>query len=144
MKRPEDHHEFGGRAATVETSSDRSFGLVFAGFFALLGGYGAWRGAALWPLWLAIAAVFLVLALLRPGVLSPLNYLWSKLGQLMGMVVSPIVLALMFFVVVTPVALLMRLFGKDPLRLRRDAGADSYWIAREPPGPPGDSMRDQF
>jgi len=139
-----DHHEFGAHATPVESSSDRSFGLVFAGFFAILAAYNGWRLGGRWPVYLAIAAVFLALALLRPQVLAPLNRLWAKLGQLLAMVVSPIVLGLMFFLVVTPVGLLMRLVGKDPLRLRRESGAGSYWIVRQPPGPPGDSMGEQF
>lgn len=137
------HHELGGRAAEVETSSDRSFGLVFAGFFALLAAYHAWQHRGLWPLWIAIAAVFLVVALWRPQVLAPLNRVWTKLGLFLGMIVSPVVLGLMFFLVMTPIGMLMRLFGKDPLRLRGDPG-ESYWIVRDPPGPPGESMRDQF
>jgi hypothetical protein len=86
----------------------------------------------------------MAVALLRPNVLAPLNRIWTKLGLLMATVVSPIVLGLLFFIVVTPVGLLMRLVGKDPLRLRHDSGANSYWIVRQPPGPPGDTMRDQF
>ena len=144
MERRADHHEFGGHAAPAETSSDRSFGLVFAGVFALLAAYNWWHARAAWPLYLAVAFAFLALALLRPNVLSPLNRVWTKLGLVLGMIVSPIVLGLLFFLVVTPVGLLMRLMGKDPLRLRRDSGAGSYWIVREPPGPPGDSMGEQF
>jgi len=144
MRRTADHHEFGGRTATVETSSDRSFGLVFAGFFAIAAAVNGWRGGAAWPLYLALAAAFLAVAWLSPRVLAPLNRLWSKLGLLLGRIVSPVVLSLLFFLVVTPVGLLMRLTGKDPLRLRTDSGADSYWIVRDPPGPAGDSMSEQF
>ena len=60
------------------------------------------------------------------------------------MVVTPIVMGLVFFVVMTPLAMLMRALGKDPLRLRDETGTGSYWIVRQPPGPPGDTMRDQF
>ena len=70
--------------------------------------------------------------------------LWTRFGLLIGMMVSPIVLGLLFILVVTPVGLMMRLTGKDPLRLRRESGVGSYWIVRHPPGPPGDSMGDQF
>ena len=139
-----DHHEFGAHAATTESSSDRSFGLVFAGFFALLAGYNWWHAGTRWPIYLGIAGVFLLAALVRPDVLSPLNRLWSKLGILLGKIVSPVVLGLIFFVVMTPLAALMRALGKDGLRLRSDSGAGSYWIVRQPPGPPGETMRDQF
>ena|SRR5215216_239523 len=144
MSRAADHHEFGGRVASTESSSDRSFGLVFAGFFSLLAGYHWWHRGDLWPLWLATGAVFLALALVWPHILAPLNRAWSKLGHLMAMVVSPIVMGLMFFVVITPLGALMRFFGKDPLRLQGQSGAGSYWIVRQPPGPPGDTMKDQF
>jgi Saxitoxin biosynthesis operon protein SxtJ len=139
-----DHHEFGARAESIETSSDRSFGLVFAAVFALLAAYNAWNSGAAWPLFLAIAVGFLAVALVRPKWLALLNRLWTRFGLILGMIVSPIVLALMFFLVVTPVGLLMRLTGKDPLRLRPDSGTGSYWIVRHPPGPPGDSMSEQF
>jgi hypothetical protein len=139
-----DHHEFRNHAAPTESSSDQSFGLVVAGFFVILAAYNWWHQGGWWPLHLSIAAAFMALALLRPNVLAPLNRIWTKLGLLMAMVVSPIVLGLLFFIVVTPVGLLMRLVGKDPLRLRHDSGANSYWIVRQPPGPPGDTMRDQF
>jgi len=144
MRRSANHHEFGGRSAPTESSSDRSFGLVFAGVFAIVATYNWWYGGAAWPLHLGIAIVFLSIALLRPNVLRPLNRLWTRLGLLIGMIVSPIVLGLLFILVVTPVGLMMRLTGKDPLRLRRESGLGSYWIVRHPPGPPGDSMGDQF
>jgi hypothetical protein len=144
MSRAADHHEFGARVATVESSSDRSFGLVFAGFFALLAGYHWWRGGSLWLLWLAIAALFLALGLAWPHVLAPLNRLWGKFGHLLGRVVTPVVMGLMFFLVMTPLAVLMRILGKDPLRLRDPSGTGSYWIVRQPPGPPGETLRDQF
>jgi hypothetical protein len=139
-----DHHELRGHAAATESSSDRSFGLVVAGFFIILGAYNWWHQGRWWPASIAIAAAFLAIALLRPNVLAPLNRMWTKLGLLMAMVVSPILLGLLFLVVVTPVGLLMRLSGKDPLRLRDRSGAGSYWIVRQPPGPAGDTMVDQF
>jgi hypothetical protein len=128
----------------IARSSDRAFGLVFAAVFALIAVMPAWHAGAI-RLWaLAVAAVFLVLALLRPGVLAPLNRIWAAIGLLLHKVVSPVALAVMFFGVLTPTGLLMRLFGKDPLRLRRDRAAASYWIERAPPGPTAESLRNQF
>jgi len=92
----------------------------------------------------AVAAGFALVALLAPRLLRPLNQAWFRFGMLLHRVVSPLVMGLLFFVTVTPIGLLMRLTGKDPLRLRFDPAADSYWIDREPPGPPPDSMRNQF
>lgn len=88
----------------------------------------------------AVAAAGLV----APALLAPFNRLWTRFGLLLNRVTNPIVMALMFFVVLTPSGLLMRLFGKDPLRRRFDADAATYWIEREPPGPTGESMRNQF
>jgi hypothetical protein len=137
-------HEDFSRKEDIKPSSDRNFGLVIATVFLLI---------ALWPLiraepvrwWaLAVAAVFAALALLWTAALAPLNKCWTKLGVLLYRFVSPIVLGLLFYVIVTPVALLMRLLGKDPLRLRREPDAVSYWIDRMPPGPAPESMKNQF
>jgi hypothetical protein len=137
-------HEDLTRERAVEGSTDRAFGLVFAGAFAFL---AAWPLlAAQTPRWWAgaIAAVFALLALLKPALLARLNRLWIQLGVALGKVAAPLALAVLFYAVVAPVGVLMRLAGKDPLRLKRDAGASSHWIARQPPGPPPDSMTNQF
>ena len=88
--------------------------------------------------------MFLVPALVRPQVLGPLNRLWLRLGLLLQRLVTPVVMALLFYGTVTPIALVLRLLGKDLLRLRIDRGADSYWLERRPPGPAPDTMRNQF
>ncbi len=130
------------RHHTEKVGSERNFGLVFAAVFGVIG---------LWPLiggnpvriWsLAIAAIFLVLAFARPAVLRPLNLLWFRFGLLLGKIVAPIVMALIFYVAVTPTALIMRLLGKDILRLRFDRDAATYWIAREKS--PETSMKNRF
>ena len=87
---------------------------------------------------------FLVLAIARPMILAPLNHLWLKLGLLLYKVVNPLVMALMFYLTILPTGLLMRLLRKDPLHLKRDPQACSYWIERRPPGPVPDTMRNQF
>ena len=124
--------------------SERSFGLVFAAVFTIIG---------LWPLvrvgevrlWsLAIAAVFFAVGIVAPRALAPLNRLWFRIGIMLGKIVTPIVMGLLFFVTVTPVGFLMRLFGKDPLRLKREPAAKTYWIDRLPPGPAAESLKDQF
>ena len=83
------------------------------------------------------------MTLAAPRLLAPFNLAWFKLGLLMGKVVSPIVLGIIFFVLLTPVAVIGRLFGRDELRLKRKA-VQSYWIERVPPGPDGDSFKNQF
>jgi hypothetical protein len=108
---------------------------------------------AVWPLkdggelrlWaIAVAAAFAVAALAAPRALRPLNLLWFKFGMLLHHIVTPLVMGLLFFLTVTPVGLLMRATGKDPMRLKRDPAAASYWIDRTPPGPAPDSMKNQF
>jgi hypothetical protein len=79
-----------------------------------------------------------------PNLLALPNRLWSRLGLLLNRIISPIALAFLFYVVVTPLGALMRAFGKDNLRLRRDDSDTSYWIKRNPPGPKPDSMNHQF
>ena len=137
-------HESFDRKAPVSSSSNRAFGLVFGAVFAII---------ALWPwvfggrirIWSAVVgALFVVVAWLWPAVLAPLNRVWTRFGLLLHRVVSPVVLGVMFFVVITPMGLVMRALGKDPLRLRLDRNARSYWIDRQPPGPAPDSLNNQF
>ena len=137
-------HEDLDREQHSEGSSDRSFGLVFAGFFLLVASLPLLhRGQPRW--WaLAIAAGVGLVAMFMPRLLGGLNRLWMKLGLLLGKIVSPIALGIVFFGVLTPVAALTRIRGKDPLRLRRSKAAESYWVPRTPPGPPPDSMTRQF
>jgi len=137
-------HESFEREDDSAGSSNRSFGLVFAVVFALIGLIPLFsRGSArIWAL--VVAAIFLVLALALPGALTPLNRLWTKLGLLLHKVTSPIVLGFLFYVVITPMGLVMRMAGKDPLRLRPNPQAKSHWIERTPPGPPPQSFTDQF
>jgi hypothetical protein len=125
-------------------STDRGFGQVFAFVFALVAAINWWPGGAAWPWWLAGGAVFLVLAYAAPRALAPLNRLWTKLGLLLHRIVNPLMMGFLFFLVMTPMGVVMRAFGKDFLRRRRDPAASSYWIAREPPGPAPESMKNQF
>ena len=103
-----------------------------------------WAGNPLWPWWLAAAALAAAAALVRPAWLSPLNRLWIKLGLILFKIINPLVMAMMFFVVITPIGLLLRICKKDVLRRRIDRDASSYWILREPPGPAPETMKNQF
>ncbi len=147
MKRRHNHalHEDFGRERPVTAGSERSFGIVMAVFFAVVALRPLLHDIRSAPLWwaLALAAAFLLLAFAVPAALRPLNRLWTRLGLVLSRIVTPIVLALLFYGVVTPVAAVMRLVGKDPLRLRPAPEAASYWIVRPPPGPPS-SMKQQF
>ena len=124
--------------------SDRSFGIVFAVVFTAIGLFPLLRGASPRSWSLAVAGGFLAVALVKPPWLAPLNTLWFRFGLLLQRVVHPIVLAVIYFAVVTPTGLVMRALGKDPLRLRFDPDAASYWILRDPPGPEPGSMKQQF
>jgi hypothetical protein len=145
---PQNHrimgHESFDRDAPLQGSSNRSLGIVFGAVFLIIGALPlAFGGTPRW--WsLAVAGGFLGVAFLAPALLGPLNRLWTRFGLLLHRIVSPVVLGIMFFLVVTPTGLLMRVFGKDPLRLRFDRNARSYWIDRTPPGPPPQSLSDQF
>ena len=127
----------------IAVGSDRGFGFVFAAVFAVISLWPLTGGGAVRIWALAIAALFLGAALVRPNVLRPLNRLWFRFGLLLGRIVSPIVMAVVFLVAITPTALIMRAFGKDLLRLKFDKDAESYWIRRADDGPMG-SMKDQF
>lgn len=137
-------HESYIRDEQVAVSSNRTFGFVFAAFFGLVGLLPLVHGSAprIWAF--GAGGVFLLAALLFPSVLAPINSLWMKLGLLLHRVVSPVALGIMFFVVITPMGLLMRAMGKDFLRLRSEPDAASYWIERSPPGPAPETFRNQF
>ena len=128
----------------VRSGSDRSFGIVFAVVFALIALFPLLHGGSI-RLWaLAIAAVFAALAFLWPKLLAPLNRLWFRFGLLLHKIVNPVVLGLMFFIIITPVALITRLFGGKLLSLGYDKEAASYWQRRTPPGPEPETIRNQF
>ena len=132
------------RDEKIEGSSDRVFGLVMAAFFSLLGLWPLWGGASARYWALAVAAFFLVVSWLFPSSLAGLNRLWMRLGILLNRIVSPIALGIVFLLSVLPVGLIMRALGKDPLRLKLDPGAKSYWISRDPPGPDPKTMNHPF
>jgi hypothetical protein len=122
-------HETLWRPDEVPVSSNRSFGLTFAAAFAALGAIslrhgGLGRGA--WELGLAVG--LLVVAAFAPGMLAPLNRAWAWVGRGLNRVVSPLLILVLFYGVVTPVGLAMRAVGKDSLHLRRDPHSSSYWI----------------
>jgi hypothetical protein len=126
-------------------SANRSFGLLFAAICAAAAGHAWYRqkGAPVVGIWLGAALLILGLALLAPGVLAPFNRAWRRLSELLGRVVSPVVLGVLYFLLLVPAGLLGRLFGRDELRLKKQPG-HSHWLARDPPGPAPDSLKHQF
>lgn len=137
-------HEDLSRSQPVAGSSDRAFGAVIAGVLLVVA-LAPLRHAHAPRSWaFVLSGAFALIAILKPALLATPNRLWTRLGVLLGKVVSPIALGILLYAVLTPVALLLRLTGQDPLRLKLDRDAGSYWIAREPPGPSPDSMTNQF
>ncbi|MBI4819216.1 MAG: hypothetical protein HY791_23290 [Deltaproteobacteria bacterium] len=132
------------REAEVTGGSNRSFGIVFFVFLSLVGGVPMLSGKEprVWALILGV--VFLLFAIAIPNALAPLNRLWTRFGALLQMIVSPIILGVLFFLVITPMGILIRALGHDLLRLEWDKNAKSYWIERRPPGPPPETMTRQF
>ena len=125
----------------IKISSNKSFGLVFFVIFIII---------ALWPLlnngniriWsIIVSIIFLILGLLNSKILTPFNKLWMKLGVLLGTIVSPIVMGVVYFGIITPIGLIMKLFGKDVLNLKLDKNKKTYWtLKKKIPS----KMKDQF
>jgi hypothetical protein len=126
-------------------SSERTFGFVFTGIFLIVAGYLWYHGSnpVAIQAFLALAAAFLAFAIVMPVALRPLNKAWYYLGLLLGRVVSPIVLGILFFVLISPIAIVMRMAGRDTLKLRKQ-DVQSHWIDRAPPGPSSESFKEQF
>lgn len=120
--------------------SNRSFGIVFFIVFLLI---------SIWPLineqnirvWsLVVAIIFLTLGLLNSNILTPLNFVWIKFGEKLGVIIAPLILGLIYFIVVTPIGLFMRLIGKDLLKINFSS-SDTYWVKRRKKAGP---MKRQF
>lgn len=128
----------------AKRGGEKEFGLTFAGVCLLVAGISGWKGSGAWPGWAAAAAVFVAAGLFAPRLLAPFNRAWLAFGEVLHKIMSPLIMGVLFFAVVTPVGLLMRACGKDPLRLRLDPDAASYWLPRDPPGPQPETIRRQF
>ena len=125
----------------TEKSSEKSFGVVFSIVFLIFALYPLTSSASIHIWALAVSAIFLLFAFLAPSILILPNKLWFKFGMLLGSIVAPILMLLVYFITVLPVGLIMRLLGKDILKQKLDKSAKSYWIERrEPIG----SMKNQF
>jgi len=114
----------------ITVGSNKSFGIVFCIFFLIVSLYPLINGESI-RLWsIILSGIFLILGLLNSRVLTPLNILWFKFGILLGRFISPIVMGLVFFLVVTPTGIIMRLFKKDLLKLKKN-NSNTYWINKE-------------
>ncbi len=136
----QEHHE-------IEGSSDRSFGLTVGGILLLIEAVRLWKSGLVDTtgiILLIVAVPLLVLGLVYPKILAPLNKAWTKLGLVMFKVVNPVIMFAVYILTIVPIGLMMKVMGKDPLHLKLDKSAKSYWIERDPAGPSPESMKKQF
>ena len=124
----------------IKISTNRSFGLVFFVVFFLISVYPLLNSGNIRFWSLIVAIIFLTLGLLNSKILTPLNKIWFKFGLLLGSIVSPTVMSIIFFFVVTPISLIMRILGKDILNLKWN-NTNSYWIEKSGPK---SKMKNQF
>ena len=127
--------------SNIKISSNRNFGLVFFFIFLVV---------SIWPLthnespriWSAIISLaFLILVLTRSKLLTPLNRLWAKFGIILGSIIAPIVMGVVFFLVITPIGLFMKIIGKDLLSIKYDKKKETHWVKRDKPT---STMKQQF
>lgn len=137
-------HEHYGQEEPLAPGSERGFAIVIAATLTLFGCLNWWHDGHAWTWLIGIAAILLALGFCWPIALRPLNRLWFRFGLLLHAVVNPIVMGFVFYGAVLPTGLVMRALGKDSLRLKLEPDRDSYWLAREPPGPAPETMKDQF
>ena len=124
----------------IKLGSNKNFGIVFSIVFLLIAIYPLINSEGLRVWSIIIAIIFLVLGLINSKILTPLNKLWFKFGILLGRIVSPIIMGVIFFLVVTPIAIIMRIIGKDLLNLKFNKNK-SYWIEKNEPK---SKMKNQF
>ena len=111
-------------------SSNRSFGILFFVVFLIISLWPLKNGNTLNFYFLAASIIFLILGVINSKLLSPLNKAWIKFGEILGLIIAPIVMGIVYFVILTPVSLIVRLFGKDLLGLKFLKGKETYWIKR--------------
>ena len=141
-------HEDLAERSDIKLGSERSFGFVFTfvflivGLFPLLSADGRSVELHFWAL--SLAGFFGISAVFLPKILRPLNKLWFRFGKVLHHFINPLILGFMFFGVISPIAFIMRVLGKIPLKTKFDHNVKSYWILRRPPGPTSNSMKRQF
>ena len=124
----------------IKVSSNKSFGIVFSIFFLFISIYLFLNEYPTYYWSLFVSVIFLLLGLMNSKILSPLNLLWFKFGLLLGKIVSPIVMGIIFFLVVTPISIILKIFGKDVLNLKFNNNK-TYWIVKDGPK---SNMKKQF
>lgn len=112
-------------------SSNRSFGLLFFVVFIILGLWPLKNGNDINYYLITISAIFLILGLIDSRFLSPLNKAWIKLGEILGLIIAPIIMAIVYFFFLTPISLIVKVFGKDLLGIKFNKKIDTYWLKRK-------------
>ena len=113
-----------------KTNSSRTFGILFFLLFLLIGIWPITNNESLRWWSIILSLIFLFLGLLKPNILAPLNKIWIKLGELLGRIIAPIVMAIIYFIIITPMAIVLKLFKKDLLKIKFTP-VNTYWIKRD-------------
>jgi len=113
----------------------RKFGITIGVALALVGSILYWFSNEIWPYLFGVSAIFLLSGFFYPRVLAPVEWVWMKFARILGFITTSIILAVTFYLVITPIGLIRRIFGKDPLSLRFDKKTESYWTPIDPNGP---------
>lgn len=117
---------------SLAKSSERAFGLVFAFVFLLIGFLKYKHDILSWNNWYNLACCMLAVALLYPKILHPFNKAWMQLGVLLHRITNPIMMGILFFGMFSPIGIITRIAGRDPMRIKQDPSLNSYWIIRNP------------
>ena len=112
-------------------SNNRSFGILFFIVFLILGLYPTLKGNSPNIYFILISIPFIILGLINSKILTPLSNAWIKLGEILGIIIAPIVMAIIYFFILTPISLIVRIFGKDLLSIKFDKQVNTYWINRK-------------
>ena len=137
-------HENLDREEETEWFSNFSLGITFASIFLITGILLIIVGSFSGWLFLICSILFLIISLKTPIILTPLNLAWTKLGLILSKIFNPMILGVVFLLIITPIAIIRKIFGKSALHLKTKSNVESYWINRTPPGPKTGSMTRQY
>lgn len=129
---------------TTQLPTNRKFGWFFASIFTFIAIYTCWKQYNVFAASaLILSVLFTAVTIISPQLLSPINRLWYDIGMILGRIISPIVLGTIFFAMITPISLILRIFGRDELKMKKRS-LDTYWVDRSPSGPSSDSFKNQY
>jgi hypothetical protein len=147
MKKSNQFHELLQHEEALPLPSERSFSYVMAGVFFFFAALGWWHSRVIdvhQIRLIFIGGVFLAVGYTKPLWLRPLNKIWMQLGHILFKITNPIIMLVIYVVTIVPMGFVLRMMGKDPLRRSFDNEAKTYWVTRDIPGPPPDTMKRQF